>query len=282
VKTVATNKLGDALAQGGTTFSGDDDPELIRAAVPFSLKLMESLMATTPTHQGLLLATASGFTQYSYAFVQQDADELEDKDVAAATHLRERARHLYLRARNYGLRGLDVKHPGFETALRANPAEAVQRAQPADVPLLYWTAASWAAAISILKDNASLIADLPMVEAMIDRALELDEQFDHGTLHTFLITYDMSRQTGTGDPEASARRHFARAVELSGGHMAGPYVSLADAVSLTKQDRTEFEALLKQALAIDPDAKPAWRLTNLVMQRRARWLLGRTNQLFVD
>ena len=101
MKTVAANKLGDALAQGGTTFSGDDDPDLIRAAVPFSLKLMESLLNASPQHPGLLLATASGFTQYSYAFVQQEADELEDKDVAAATHMRERARRLYLRARSY-------------------------------------------------------------------------------------------------------------------------------------------------------------------------------------
>src|SRR6185436_3312217 len=77
IKKIAINKLGDALAGGGTTFSADDDPELVKAAVPFSLKLMESLLAENPNHKGLLLATASGFTQYGYAFVQQEADELE-------------------------------------------------------------------------------------------------------------------------------------------------------------------------------------------------------------
>ena len=100
LKQMAVNKVGDALAGGGSTFSSDDDPELIRAAVPFSLKLMESLLAESPRHQGLLFATASGFTQYAYAFVQQDADEMEDKDLAASTDLRNRARRLYLRARN--------------------------------------------------------------------------------------------------------------------------------------------------------------------------------------
>jgi len=103
---VAVNKVGDALAGSGSTFASDDDPELVKAAVPFSLKLMESLLAESPRHKGLLFATASGFTQYSYAFVQQDADEMEDKDVTGAAHLRARARRLYLRARNYGLRGL--------------------------------------------------------------------------------------------------------------------------------------------------------------------------------
>jgi len=75
VKKMAVNKLGNALAAGGSTFASDDDPELVRAAVPFSLKLMESLLAESPKHKGLLFATASGFTQFAYAFVQQDADE---------------------------------------------------------------------------------------------------------------------------------------------------------------------------------------------------------------
>src|ERR1051326_1848397 len=116
IKRLAVNKLGDALAGGGATFASDDDPELIRAAVPFSLKLMESLLAESPKHKGLLFAASSGFTQYGYAFVQQDAEELEEKDVAAALEMRQRARRLYLRARNYALRGLESAHPGFTNA----------------------------------------------------------------------------------------------------------------------------------------------------------------------
>ena len=127
VKRMAVNKVGDALAGGGTTFASDDDPELVKAAVPFSLKLMESLLNESPRHEGLLLATASGFTQYAYAFVQEDADEMEDKDLAAAEEMRGRARRLYLRARNYGLRGLEVRHKGFEKALRADAENGRER-----------------------------------------------------------------------------------------------------------------------------------------------------------
>src|SRR3954464_15204035 len=159
IKHTAVDKLGDALAGGGTTFSSDDDPQLIAAATPFSLKLLESLLAERPQHRGLLLAAASGFTQYAFAFVQQDADEIAEKDFAAGTAMRVRARRLYLRARDYGLRGLDVAHAGFSQKLRADPRGAVRVATKEDVPLLYWTAASWGAAISLSKDNADLIAD---------------------------------------------------------------------------------------------------------------------------
>jgi predicted anti-sigma-YlaC factor YlaD len=281
IKRMAVNKVGDALAGSGTTFASDDDPELIKAAVPFSLKLMESLLSESPRHEGLLLATASGFTEYAYAFVQQDADEMEDKDLAAAEAMRGRARRLYLRARDYGLRGLEVRHKGFAKALRAEPQQAVRVATKKDVPRLYWTALSWAAAISLSKDNPDLIAEQPMVEAMMDRALALNEAFDHGAIHTFLITYEMSRPGGTGDPAARSGQHFERALALTQGLQAGPMVSFAEAVCVQKQDLKQFESLLHQALAINPDAKPEWRLVNLIMQRRAKWLLSRTDELFL-
>ena len=281
VKRMAVNKVGDALAGGGTTFTSDDDPELVKAALPFSLKLIESLLNESPRHQGLLLAACSGFTEYAYAFVQEDADETEDKDLAAAEEMRARARRLYLRAHNYGLRGLEVRHKGFEKALRANAKTAVTVATTKDVPLLYWTALSWAAAISLSKDNPDLIAEMPLIEAMMDRALALDEAFDYGALHAYFITYEMSRPGGTGDPAARSRQHFERALALSGGQQAGPMVSFAEAVCVQKQDLKEFESLLHQALAINPDAKPEWRLANLVTQRRAKWLLSRTDQLFL-
>lgn len=281
IRKMGVNKLGDALAGGGTAFTSDDDPELVKAALPFSLKLMESLLNESPHHRGLLFATASGFTQYAYAFVQQDADELEDKDLEAATVIRARAKRLFLRARDYGLRGLSLRQPGFEKALRAHPQAAVRSAKKADVPLLYWTAASWAAAISLSKDNPQLVSEQPIIEALIDRALELDESFGHGTLHAFLITYEMSRQGGEGDPVTRAKRHFDRATELSGGNEASPWIAYVEAVSVKKQNIGEFDALLQRALAIDPDAHPESRLVNLVMQRRARWLLGQREKLFL-
>jgi predicted anti-sigma-YlaC factor YlaD len=280
VRQAALDEAANALAGGGTAFASDDDPELVKAAVPFSLKLLESLLAEAPTHPGLLTAAARGFTQYAYGFVQQEADETEARDVAAAEGLRGRARRLYLRARDYGLRGLDVAHPDFSKALRADPKAAVRVATKADVPLLYWTAAAWGSAIGLSKDNPEIVAQLPAMEALIDRALELDESFERGAVHGFLITYEMSRQ-GKGDPAVRSRRHFTRAMELSEGKDAGPLVTLAEAVTIQEQQVKEFESLLTRALAISPDARPETRLQTLIMQRRARWLLSRKADLFL-
>jgi predicted anti-sigma-YlaC factor YlaD len=282
VKKIAMNHLGDALAKSGSTFSSDNDPDMIKAAAPFSLKLMESVLAETPEHTGLLLALSSGFTQYAFAFVVQEADETEENNLIRAMETRARALRLYLRARDYGLRALDIRHPGFAEALHGEPEKVVQDLKKGDVPYAYWTAVSWAGAISMAKNNADLIADLPKVEALIDKALALDESFDNGAIHSFLIAYDMNRASGTGNPEENARKYFSRAVELSDGKQAGPYVTMAESVSLPKQDKKEFILFLERALAINADAKPEWRLANVIMQKKARWLLQRTDKLFVN
>lgn len=282
VNKFVVSKLGDSLAsQSTSSFATDDDPELVGDALPFALKLMEGLLDQVPQHRGLLFATSSGFTQYSYVWVQQPADEAEQVDVERAKVMRLRARKLYLRARDYGIRGLEVKHPNFRASLGLDPRSAVLVARKKDVPLLYWTAAAWGAAISVSKDDPDLVADQPIVEALIDRSLQLDPDFDDGAIHGFLITYESARQGVKGDFAMRSRQHFERQVELTGGQLASPFVSLAETVSIGKQDRSEYESLLKRALTIDPDAKPQWRLTNMVMQRRARWLLSREDDLFL-
>src|ERR1700674_962999 len=119
VRKFAINKLGDSLANSGTSFASDNAPEFVGQAIPFSLKLIEGLLAESPKHRGLLFAAASGFTQYSYVYIQQPSEELESEDVTRSSGLSTRARQLYLRARDYGLRGLETKHRGFAKSLRA-------------------------------------------------------------------------------------------------------------------------------------------------------------------
>jgi predicted anti-sigma-YlaC factor YlaD len=282
IKKIAVNKLGNALAESGTTFSSDNDPELIASAAPFSLKLMESLLAESPNHRGLLLASSSGFTQYAYLAVQEPADEEESHDIEGATAKRMRARLLYLRARDYGLRGVETRHKDFANKLRMNANSAVLLCDKRDTAFLYWTAAAWGSAISVSKESPDLIADQSIVEALIDRAAALDPDFNDGAIQQFLVTYEPARPGGGKDYEARSKPHFDRALEITHGQSAGPYVSFAESISVASQNRAQFETMLHQAMAVDPDARPEWRRANIVMQRRARWLLNRENDLFLD
>jgi predicted anti-sigma-YlaC factor YlaD len=284
IRSLATSSLADAMAASGSSYGSDGDPELVRDAVPFALKTMEQIHAEQPQHIGLSTALASGFTQYAYAFVQQDADVMEEKDVARAKEIQARARGLFLRARDYGLDGLDHAHAGFRAALpdEKRRAAALAACTKADVPLLYWTAAPWALAVSDGKSDMRLVGELPIVEALMARALALDEAWDQGSIHEFYVAYDGARSAAEGGGPERAKSHLDRARSLDGNKRLGPLVSYAEAVSVARQDRAEFTRLLEEVVAADVDRHPNERLANLIAQRRARWLLGRAADLFAQ
>lgn len=280
VKKMAINMVADTLAETGTGFSADDDPELVRDAVPFGLKTMESLLAETPRHKGLLTATCSGFTQYAFAFVGQEADYVEAQDLDRATAMRARAKKLYLRARDYGFRAFEVDIPGFRDLLRKDADATLVRTTKAQVPLLYYTAASWAAAFAVDISDSSMAVDQSLFEKMMRRALALDESWGGGSLHDFFISWEVGHASAGGSVE-KAKEHYARSRELSKGQRVSPLVSYAESIAVPDRDRKQFEALLNEAIAFDADkASPENRLANVIAQRRARWLLGRADELF--
>ncbi|OGQ90326.1 MAG: hypothetical protein A2289_12185 [Deltaproteobacteria bacterium RIFOXYA12_FULL_58_15] len=269
----------DALGGGGQSFAADDDPELVREALPFALKTIEGLLERDPENEGLLLAAASGFTQYAYAFIQQDA-EMADAAGSKAQPLYQRARKLYGRARRYGLSGLEARHEGFTASFAENRAHALEATTTEDVPFLYWTAAAWAAQIAISKQDLQKVGELPEMEALLNRALELDEAFDAGAIHEVFITYDGGRSQASGGSVERARQHMHRALELSNGMKVAPFVTWAEVVSVGAQNREEFNQMLETALAFDVDSAPQYRLANIIAQRRAERLQARTEDLF--
>ncbi len=194
-------------------------------------------------------------------------------------HLNDRALKLYLRAKGYCMRAMEVRFPGIGPKLMTEPAAALTKARRQDVPLLYWMAASWGSAIALGLDKPDLAIDMPSVRALAERALALDEAWNKGALHEMFISLD-SLPEALGGSAQHAREHFKRAVELQHGASPGPYVALAQGVALPVQDRSEFESLLKHALAIDSEKDPSTRLVTLVQQRRARALLDHIDTLF--
>ena len=113
---------------------------------------------------------------------------------------------------------------------------------------------------------------------MLERALELDEAWEAGTLHEFRLRFE-SAKPGGGDP-GLMERSFQRAVALSDGQRAGIFVAYAEARAVPDQNRQLFQELLDQAMAVDLDLRDQDRLLNTLAQRRAEWLRGRIDDLF--
>jgi predicted anti-sigma-YlaC factor YlaD len=280
IRRLAVSGLADALAGSATVFAREEDPELVRAALPFALESLEALLLEQPENRDLLVSASAGFALYGYAFVELEAERLEGRDYTAAEQLRERALRLYLRARDHALRGLELGHPGIGARLRRDPAGAAAELGPGELHLAYWTGATWGLAISLGKNRPELLADVEVVRALLVRTLELDEGYQEGAAHEAMIALEGLPRAMGGSPER-ARQHYARALELSGGRRASTHLALAENVSIPAQDRAEFETLLDKALAVDRDAVPAARLANILAQERALRLRNSIDELFL-
>ena len=280
LRTMAVNAVLPTLVNPAVYLS-EEDPELVRDSLPFLLKTIESIIEADPARQDVLLFANTGFVLYANAFLQADAAIAEWDDYDLALELNERARRMYLRARDYGLRNVEVSHPGITARLQSEPEAAVAVFEPEEVESLYYLGGAWMLAISLGLDRPALVADMPAARALLDRALELDEDFERGALHSAFVTLE-SVGEAMGGSYARARDHFARAVELSDGQDAGPYLALATGVSVAEENRGEFRDLLETALAIDPDEAPENRLLNLIAQKRARVLLDHIDDLFFE
>jgi TRAP transporter T-component len=266
---LVSGAMADALAAQGQ--AEEDDLQLAREASAFYLKLSESVLAQTPAHTGLATAVSSGFTQYAYAFVAFEADKLETVDAKAALLQRQRAARLYTRAQGHGLRALTLQQPGLAAALASDRPLGLRADQAG---LAYWTAAAWAASISLSKDQPERVADLPQAIRLAQAADALAPTLDGGGLASLLGTLEAARSGGSSQRAAA---YFARAAQAAAQRHAGVFVAEAEALALPAGDRPRFEALLNEALRV---AQAHRNLANEVMRARAQWLLSTLDDRF--
>jgi hypothetical protein len=264
-------------------FYREGDLILAEQALASNLKLLEAFLEASPNNPELLLQASQGFGAYTFAFVE-DKIARHHRDQRLIEVHRERARRLYLRGRDYGLRLLTLEHKDFAAVLNADvPALRASLAtlRRQDVPALFWAAYGWAGSIHWSLDRPEMLADLPRVLVMMERVLELDESYFLAGAHLFFGAYYASRARALGGDPERARSHLDRALKLVGPTILVGHLLLADPYAIQIQDRTLFEAQLRLILDAPEDLSPDYRLLNQVAKARARLFLERIDELFL-
>lgn len=285
IKKMAIKQVANAMTGpgGGNVFMRDNDPELVRDALPFTIKLYETLMESLPHHAGLRLQTGSLYIMYANAFLQNPADMLTGDEMAKEEFLLKRAKNLYLRGRDIILEAVNYKYPGFLEDVNENKFErALSPMKKEDVPFLYWAAAGWLGAFAIDPFDMKLGMTVPRAAAIMDRVLQLDPDYGDGAIHDFYVLYYGSMPDYMGGDFNKAREHYQKAIEASGGKSTSPHLSLATTVAVKEQNVTEFKALLQKVLDINPDDDPDNRLLNTLNQRKAQWLTDHVEDYFLE
>ena len=281
---IVMNKVAGALSRpsGNNVFTQDNDPELVGDALPFAIKLYESLLASVPNHEGLRLRTGSLYIMYANAFLQTPADMMPRQELDQKEFMLARAKNLYLRGRDILLVGLEKRNPRLLQQLKGRKyKEALASFTKKDIPALYWVAAGWVGAFGVDPFDMKLGLTLPQAAAIMERVTQLEPGFSSGAVHNFYILYYGSLPDYMGGDVEKAREHFRMAMAASGNRDTSPLISLATTVDVKEQNVEEFKSLLQKVLEIDPNADLDNRLVNILNQRKARWLLDHLDDYFL-
>jgi tetratricopeptide (TPR) repeat protein len=246
-----------------TAVNMNTDVDLMRDGLPAGLIQMDGFIKSAPNDK-LLLKAAESYSGYAFCFVE---------DVN-----KPRASALYLKAREYALRVLRKNRQFNEEANDIN--EVLSKCTRGDVPALYWAASSWMEWIGLNIGNPEAMMDLPKVEAMLQRVIELDETYYYGTAHAMLGGFYAALPKNMGGNLEKAKLHFQRAFELSGSKLLVVQLMYAKFYAVQIQDKALFVKTLSEIIATPVDSFPERNLANEVAKRKAKDLLEKVDTLF--
>jgi hypothetical protein len=259
----AVDRASDNLT---SAILNQDDPDTVRDGAPAYLLLMDSLVEGPSPDPQTLQSASSLYAAYAAVFVQ-------DPDRAArmsARALRYAAKALCLT----DSRGCDFEQLTFdEVTLR------LQEFDQRDVPVLYTYSVAWLVYIRTHSDDWKAIADLPKVEALLERILALDETYERGSAHLYLGILKTLRPPALGGEPEEAQMHFERADQLADGKDLSIKVEYARNYARLLYDRELHDRLLTEVIESDPD-HPRLTLTNTMAQQQAKELLGSADEYF--
>jgi len=281
-KKIASDLTSQIFRDGSPSFEMEPDPEIAEMSGIPLLKVIEAFHYDNPNNKTYRILLARGYATYGFAFLEWNMLRTQNVEPEIYEKNFRRAKQFYSKGKEHSLDVLK-KRNSFAKALNKDLAsykKAVNQFGKNDVPTLFWAAFNWGSLINLSKDSPSSIAELPKVEALMRRVLELDENFYYGGPNLFFGVYYGARpKMFGGDPEKS-RLHFEKAIKAYERKFLLAQVTYAMTYAVQYQDRALFESLLNEVLSANPAALPEQRLGNEIAQRKAKWLLEHADQFF--
>lgn len=268
-KMVANNMSG-TMTDMKDSFFAEDSAEHAFASGPSMLKMLDGFIVSSPRNVELLQRGAEMNCAFAQTF-------LEDSH-------REWAISLYQKGKAYGLRGLEIRYPRLSRAIQAHDEALIKKelesVRKKDQPLLFWTGICWGGEINMVMD-ATLVPDLPLVEAFMEHSGKLDPSYYFWSLEIFRGTFWAARPPLLGGDPEKGRQHFEVALEKTNGTFLLWKLMFAKVYAVATQNAPLFVETLREVQqshrTIDNDEN---RLANQVARRQAAFWLERTTDIF--
>jgi hypothetical protein len=253
-------QTGAILDYGVIALYEETDLKLAEQALASDIKLLEGMIKGDPENEHLLLLTSQALAGYALGFAEDEEPE--------------RAKSLYLRAKEYGLRVLrnDDSFVDSEEKSLEQFTTAVNNLEREYIGAIFWTAFAWAGWINLSLDNPQALIELPKVQVLMQRVYDMDETYFHASPHLFFgsVWGTKPRMMG-GDPE-KAKEHFEKNLQITQGKFLMTYVYYARFYAAKTLDEDLFNEFIVKIENTPADVLPGYQFLNMIAKKKAEYL----------
>ena len=243
-----------------------DDPETVRAGAPSYMLLLDSFLEGDPDNPQLLSAAATLYASYGAVFAD---------DPVRAARLTSRARSYAQDAmcESYApsCRWPDSNYDEFVATLDGVTSRQSE--------YLYSYGFATLAYLRAHSEDWNSLAELPQVEALFNRYLEIEGDDAESAVHTYMGILLTLRPPSLGGKPEAAREHFETAIEMSGGRDLSAKVEYAKGYAKLLYERELHDRLLGEVVESSPYAD-GLTLSNVMAQEEAERLLAEADDYF--
>ncbi len=257
------------LRGGNAALTKESDYELVKASLPGNLMMLQGLLEVDPENVEILTIAAQGFCSYAFGFV-------EDED-------KERAKGLYRKGIEYGIKALRLGDSDFDRALKnGSPLwDAVRVLDDKDlVPAIMWTGQCIGNLVNLDMSDPENLIELPKAKALMEKVIELDDTYFYGSAHLFMAAYYAGLPATFGGGLDKAQKEFDIVFKMTERKFLLAQYFYAKLYATTSKDEKLFDDTIKEILETPSDVLPEQKLVNEIAKRKAKILLKTKSKYF--
>lgn len=260
----ATDSFAKSLS---VAILNQNNPNIVQMGIPAYLLLLDGFIEAEPENSELMLTASRLNGAYASAFVGNNNE--------SAKKLTEKSWHFARRAQCEKL----PDYCGIQSKSLSEYHEFLKKLDDSDVSFIYVFGTSWASWIQSYRDNWNAVADIPKVEATMQRVVEIDPSYQGGDAYLYLGVLSIILPPAMGGKPKQAQEYFLKAITISKGRNLMAKVLYAEKYGRMMFEKELHDSILQEVIDANPEA-PGLTLMNTIAQQRAQVLLESSNDYF--
>ncbi len=271
---IASQLTSSIMKKGAPVFEQESDVEVAETSGLALIKTLEVFNFHNPTNKVYINLLAKSYATYAFGFLENRMIQYKNNPEKYQLYFT-RAKNFYGRGKNFGMNHLRLSDDKLVRAI-SKGIDAVRKRMKSysrhEIEPVFWTAFSWGSLINLSKDDITAVADLALVEAMMERIVQVNPNFYYGGPHLFYAVYYASRPGMLGGNPTKSKEHFNEAIRITGGRFLMAYALEAQFLAPQTLDRALFTEMIDKVNQGSIEALPEQRLANALAKQRVGYL----------